>query len=264
MRTRDQMPRWVGWVAPVLTFLAVVMVWHVATRVFGLRAFVLPSPAAVAAEAAARTGELVSATLVTGSAALIGFCLSTVIGCLVGFAFSQSTLVRKSCYPYAIFLQTVPIVAIAPLIILWCGTGLQSVVLVSVIVGLFPMITNATAGLTSLDRNLVALFDLYRATRLQMLLKLRLPAAVPYIITGAKTSSGLSVIGAIVGEFFAGYGADRHGLGYLVIVTSAQLKTAYLFAAVLCCTALGLVIFGAVSIAGNAVLNHWYRHQTHA
>jgi NitT/TauT family transport system permease protein len=264
MSERKQMPRWLSWGAPLITFGAVLLVWHGATQAFGLRAFVLPSPGLVAAEAAARVDALASAMLVTGAAALLGFCLSAILGCLIGFAFSQSPLIRQSFYPYAIFLQTVPIVAVAPLIILWCGTGLQSVVLVSVIVGLFPMITNATAGLTSLDRNLVSLFELYRASRLQVLLKLRLPAAVPYIITGAKTSSGLAVIGAIVGEFFAGYGADRHGLGYVIIVTSAQLKTAYLFAAVLCCTALGLVIFGAVSIAGNAVLNHWYRHQVHA
>lgn len=264
MSSRQHMPQWVGWAAPVCTFLLVLLLWHGATQVFGLREFVLPPPGVVAREVLSRARPLFAATLVTGTAALLGFFLSLAIGCLIGFAFSQSVLVRKSCYPYAIFLQTVPIVAIAPLIILWFGTGLRSVVLVSVIVGLFPMITNSTAGLTSLDRDLVALFELYGANRLQTLLKLRLPAAVPFIITGAKTSSGLSVIGAIVGEFFAGYGADRHGLGYLIIVTSAQLKTDYLFASVLCCTMLGLLIFGAVSLAGNAVLNHWYRHQVHA
>ncbi len=240
------------------------LAWHVATVALAIPAFILPSPLEVANAAAANAGRLASATALTAVAAISGFGASLVIGCLIGFAFSQWTIVRTGCYPYAIFLQTVPIVAIAPLIIIWFGTGLQSVILVSFIVSLFPMITNATAGLTTLDRDLVALFRLYGATRGQTLVKLRLPAAVPFVIAGAKTSSGMSVIGAIVGEFFAGYGAERYGLGYLITLTSGQLKTAYLFSAVLCSTALGLVTFGAVSAAGNAVLKRWFSHQTHA
>ncbi|NLH99573.1 MAG: ABC transporter permease [Chthonomonadales bacterium] len=248
---------------PLTLFLTVAALWHGATAILNIPAFVLPGPADVAREAFANGARLVSATGLTAVAALSGFCASLVIGCLIGFAFSQWPLVRSSCYPYAIFLQTVPIVAIAPLIIIWFGTGLQSVILVAFIVSLFPMITNATAGLTTLDRDLLALFRLYHASRWQTLTKLRLPAAVPFVIAGAKTSSGLSVIGAIVGEFFAGYGAERYGLGYLITLTSGQLKTAYLFSAVLCSTALGLVMFGAISAIGNAVLNRWFRHQTH-
>jgi len=248
---------------PVALFLVFVLAWHAATVAFAIPAFILPGPADVFRAAAANAGRLASATALTAIAAFAGFCASVVIGCLIGFAFSQWPIVRNGCYPYAIFLQTVPIVAIAPLIIIWFGTGLQSVILVSFIVSLFPMITNATAGLTTLHRDLLDLFRLYGATRGQVLLKLRLPAAVPFVIAGAKTSSGMSVIGAIVGEFFAGYGAQRYGLGYLITLTSGQLKTAYLFAAVLCSTLLGLVTFGAVSVAGNAILRRWFSHQTH-
>jgi NitT/TauT family transport system permease protein len=247
----------------VLFFVGVLLAWHLATLALRLPSFVLPGPMEVARAAAANADALASATALTAAAALAGFGLSLILGVLVAFVFSQSALIRRCCYPYAIFLQTVPIVAIAPLIIIWFGTGFQSVVLVAVIVGLFPIITNATTGLTTLDRDHVDLFRVYRASRLQVLLKLRLPAAVPYVLAGAKASSGLAVIGAIVGEFFAGYGARTHGLGYLIIVTTGQLKTAYLFAAIGCSTLLGLALFGAVSAAGQAILRRWYRQQAH-
>lgn len=247
---------------PLILFLLVVLIWHVTTRVASVPAYVLPGPVEVASEAARNSGFLFTASLTTAVAALGGFAASLVVGSLVAFAFAQWPVVRNSCYPYAIFLQTVPIVAIAPIIIIWFGTGLQSVILVSFIVSLFPIITNGTTGLTTIDRDLLALFKLYRASRWQTLVKLRLPSAVPYVIAGAKTSSGLSVIGAIVGEFFAGYGAERYGLGYLITLTSGQLKTAYLFAAILCSTGLGLIMFLTVSTIGDAVLRRWFRHQT--
>lgn len=246
---------------PVGLLVAAAVVWQAAVMVFRVPPFVLPAPVQIARAAAASSRTLLAATLVTGGAAICGFAASTVVGCLIAFAFSQSEIIRRSLYPYAIFLQTVPIVAIAPLIILWFGTGFQSVVLVSFIVGLFPIITNMTTGLTRLEGNLVDLFRVYHASRTQMLVKLRLPAAVPCLITGAKTSSGLSVIGAIVGEFFAGYQAQTFGLGYLIIVTSQQLKTAELFAAIFCSTVLGLIIFSGISAAGNGILARWYQNQ---
>lgn len=248
---------------PVLVFLGITAVWQVAVRLLELPAFLLPAPTQIARTAVLNASALASATAVTAGAALAGFLASALIGSLISFAFSQSLFIRRACFPYAIFLQTVPIVAIAPLIIIWFGTGFHSVVLVAFIVSLFPVITNATTGLTTIDRNLLDLFRLYDASRPQTLWKLRLPAAVPYLVAGLKTSSGLAVIGAIVGEFFAGYGAESRGLGYLIIVTSAQLKTAYLFAAVFCATLLGLLLFSVVGQIGARVLNHWYREQTH-
>ncbi len=262
------MGRVTGWLRtvgpPLGVFLSLLVLWHAATVALSLSRYLLPGPVEVFRQALENGRTLMNATLLTGAAALAGFLLSLTVGCLIGFAFSQWPGIRRSLYPYAIFLQTVPIVAIAPLIIIWFGTGLQSVILVSFIVSLFPVITNATAGLTTLDRDLAALFQLYGASRWQTLVKLRLPAAVPFVIAGARTSSGLSVIGAIVGEFFAGYGARQFGLGYLITLTSGQLKTAYLFAAILCSTALGLAMFGAVGGAGEAILKRWYRHQTHS
>ena len=176
---------------------------------------------------------------------------------LIGIVFSQSVIVRRSFYPYAILLQTVPSVALAPLVILWFGHGFVSVVVVAFIISLFPIITGSTAGLLAVDRNLLELFAMGNASRLQVLWKLRLPNSIPYLITAAKISCGLSVIGAIVGEFSAGFG-DHFGLGYLITQTSATLATDYLFAAVLAAMLLGVLIFGGVSLLGEWVLRLWH------
>jgi NitT/TauT family transport system permease protein len=246
-------------VAPPLgLFCALLLLWHAATVRFQIPAYLVPRPARVARAAAGHGRELLTGMGITGSAAACGFLLSLTVGFLIAFGFSQSKLVRRSCYPYAIFLQTVPIVAIAPLIINWFGTGFPSVVLVSCIISLFPFITNGTTGLTAVDPRLLELFEVHNASRLQVLWKLRLPHSVPYFVTGAKTSSGLSIIGAIVGEFFAGYGTERFGLGYIITQTSGQLKTDYLFAAVLACTLLGVAVFGAVTLTGDLILRLWH------
>jgi NitT/TauT family transport system permease protein len=148
-------------------------------------------------------------------------------------------------------------VAIAPLIVAWFGYGFQSVVVVAFIISIFPVITNVTAGLTNIDANLLELFELAGASRWQVLVKLRLPSSVPHLVTGARISAGLSVVGAIVGEIFAGAGADRSGLGYLIQQTSGHLRTDELFAAVLTSAALGMVIFGSVSATGRLVMKWW-------
>jgi NitT/TauT family transport system permease protein len=190
---------------------------------------------------------------VTGAAALLAFAASVVVGTIVAFAFASSRTIARSLWPYAIFLQTVPIIAIAPLVVIWSGPGFRTVVLVAAIVSIFPVITTTTTGLTAVDRDLADLFRVHDATRWQTLWKLRLPHAVPYLVAGAQTAGGLAVVGAIAGEVFAGYGASAQGLGYLILVTSGQLKTAYLFAAVLACTLLGLVAFGTLALVGTLV-----------
>lgn len=251
---------------PVAMFFVFVALWHLyaaGLRIGGgviLRGhppYLVPSPVAVWNAARENLGTLVSATLLTAAGSLSGFAMSLVIGTIIAFLFSQSVLIQRAAYPYAIFLQTVPIVAIAPLIILWFGHGFAGIMVTAFIVSLFPIITNGTAGLTSLDREAVELFEVNNATRWQLLWKLRLPNAIPNLITGAKTASGLSVIGGIVGEFFAGYGSGRFGLGYYIFQTSAQLKTAALFAAIISSTMLGWIAFGVVSGIGNRLTSPW-------
>jgi NitT/TauT family transport system permease protein len=243
---------------PVILLLTAIVAWEAARRVFSPPKYLLPGPADVARTAIHDFTKLGGAAGVTGAGALCGFAASVLVGTFVAVIFSQSTIIRRSFFPYAIFLQTVPIVAVAPLIVLWSGTGFRSVVIVSFIVSVFPVVTNATAGLTSADPDLLDLFRLHGASRSQTLLKLQLPSAVPFIVAGAKTSSGLAVIGTIVGEFFVGYGAERYGLGYLVQQSTSQFKTDLLFCAVIMSTLLGLFVFGAASLAGATVLAKWY------
>jgi NitT/TauT family transport system permease protein len=189
-------------------------------------------------------------------AAASGFGISLVLGSIIAMLFAQSTWIRRAGFPYAILLQTVPIVAIAPPVIAICGPDLSSVIIIAVIISLFPIITNATAGLLAVDPKLEELFRVLRASRWQRLVKLQIPTAVPYLLTGAKISSGLAMVGAIVGEFFAGYGNDAYGLGYLIQANSDSLRTDKLFAAVLASTALGIGIFAVVNLAALA-LRRW-------
>jgi NitT/TauT family transport system permease protein len=253
---------------PAAALAAFLVLWHIYSAGVQLGGTVLlkpqpvymvPGPAAVARAGIESLDTLVRASLLTAAGALAGFLASLVLGGLVAFLFSQSVLIQRAAYPYAIFLQTVPIVAIAPLIILWFGHGFAGIAVTAFIVSLFPIITNGTAGLTSLDRTAVELFEVNNATRWQLLVKLRLPNSVPYFVTGAKIGSGLAVIGGIVGEFFAGFGSGKFGLGYLIFQTSAQLKTAELFASIIASTVLGLIAFGGVGLVGDRLLNRWKR-----
>lgn len=244
-------------VPPVVLFFVVLVTWHVAVVALGIRRLTLPLPMQVFEAGWQRRETFLSAALMTGEAASAGFLLSLAAGFLIACLFSQSRVIERSVYPYAIFLQTVPIVAIAPLIVAWFGYGFRSVVVVAFIISVFPVITNATAGLTSIDVNLLELFELAGASRWQVLTKLRLPSAVPHVVTGARISAGLSVVGAIVGEIFAGAGAQRPGLGYVIQQTTGFQKTADLFAAVIISAVLGMVIFGCVSAAGALILKWW-------
>ena len=242
---------------PLILFAVVLLLWHLLVTINDIESFLVPLPGEVWTEAQDQSVKLSQATGKTALAALCGFGLSVLIGTVIAFVFSQSVLIRRSFYPYAIFLQTVPIVAIAPLVITWFGNGFQSVVVVTVVISLFPVITSVTVGLTSVDRGLRELFELNQATRWQTLLKLRMPHAVPYLVTGARTSSGLAVVGAIVGEFFAGYGTDHYGLGYLILQSSAQLRTPMLFATIIASALLGVMMFAVVTWIGFQLLARW-------
>ena len=242
---------------PLATAVVVLLLWHAAVVATGIAPYLLPAPGVVAREAWAHAGDLVAATLRTATAAVVALAASIAVGLAVAFVFSQSRTIARSLYPYAIFLQTVPIVAIAPLVIIWSGPGFRSVVLIAFLVSVFPIITSATAGLTSIEGELHELFRICRATRWQTFWKLRLPHALPDLVTGAQVAGGLAVIGAIMGEVFAGYGAEARGLGYLVTATASQLKTAYLFAAVIACTLLGLVVFGTLGWIRAVVTARW-------
>jgi NitT/TauT family transport system permease protein len=189
---------------------------------------------------------------------LIGLGLAVICGMSAALVMSQSKLVERSIYPFAILLQTIPLIAYAPLIVIWVGAGMNAVVTISFIIALFPMISNTIAGLSSTDHNLVSMFELYNANWWQRMVKLKLPAALPYIMTGLRISSGLAVIGAIIGEFIAGIGGLRGGLGYVIVSAANRLEMSYLFAAALCSSVLGLVIFIGISMVSARFLRHWH------
>ena len=244
--------------APLAALVILLALWEGLTRLLALPAWLLPPPSAVAAAGAREALPLWNAALTTGRSALVGFGLSAGVGVLAAIILSSSRLLERALYPYTLFLQTVPIVAIAPLLVLWFGPGARAVAVSSFIVSLFPVIANTLSGLRSVDPSLRDLFRLYGAKRLATLWKLELPAALPHLFTGLRVASGLAVIGAIVGEFVAGFSEDAAGLGILVLSSYRQLRTDLLFAAVLAASVLGLALFGAVSLTGSRLLRRWH------
>ena len=167
-------------------------------------------------------------------------------------------MLERSLYPYAILLQTVPVVAVAPLIVLWFGFEERSVIIISLIISLFPIINNTLLGLKSTSINLVELFDMHKASKMVSFFKLRFPAAIPNIIAGMRISAGLSVIGAIVGEFIIGSGSEDGGLGVQIIYAQAELETPLVMALILSATTLGFLFFMTVSTIGHLLMRKWH------
>ncbi|MCK6593379.1 MAG: ABC transporter permease [Polyangiaceae bacterium] len=246
-------------VAPPALALAVLLaLWEGLAFALSIPLFLLPPPSDIALAAVKSAEILALAALTTTRAALTGFGLSAAIGVLVAVILASSRSLERAFYPYTVFLQTVPIVAVAPLLVIWFGAGIRAVTVSAFIVSVFPVIANTLAGLRSVEPPLRDLFRLYGAGRLATLLKLEIPSALPNIVTGLRVASGLSVIGAIVGEFVAGYSEGAAGLGILVLSSYRQLRTDLLFAAVLSASALGLSLFGAINLAGYLLLRRWH------
>jgi len=242
-----------------LIFALLLLVWMWIIRAFHIASFLLPSPLQVAQSAVARFPSLMTSLAITASAAAGGLIASIFAGVLIALVFAQSPWLRRMLFPYTILLQTVPIVAIAPLILLWVGPGIFSVMFIAFIICLAPIIANTTQGLISVDRNLVDLFLMNNASRGQILLKLRLPHAMPALFTGIRISSGIAVIGAITGELFAGSTrVGVGGIGYSLQYANAQLETDYLFALVGAATLLGFVFFFAVMFLEWYFLHNWH------
>jgi NitT/TauT family transport system permease protein len=239
------------------TLVVVLSAWELAVRLLDVPRFLVPPPSAVAAALLGDIEMLLGSTVTTARGALFGFFLSALIGTAAGLLLSLSKTLERSLYPYALFLQTVPIVAVAPLLVLWFGPGLRAVSVSAFIVSVFPVIANTLSGLRGVDPRLKDLFRLYGASRLNRLFKLDLPFALPSMATGLRVASGLSVIGAIVGEFVAGFAEGSAGLGITVLAAYRQLRTDLLFAAVMLASLLGLALFAAVNVASGAVLRRF-------
>jgi len=243
---------------PIVAFGLLIGAWEVFVRWQQIPVYLLPPPSTVMTVAFARWGDLLTSVSTTFTAALAGLGMSIIVGITAALVMSQNKLLERSLYPYAVTLQTIPIIAVAPLIIIWFGAGTPAVIIIAFLISLFPMISNTAAGLTSTDHNLISMFELYNANWWQRIVKLKLPFALPYIMTGLRTSSGLAIIGAIVGEFVGGIGGQRGGLGYVLTAAAIRLDMPYLFAAAFASALLGISIFMVVSLIQKLLLGHWH------
>jgi NitT/TauT family transport system permease protein len=255
--SRRWLSRAVRWAAPVVTLMLLVLIWDRAVVYFDVHKVILPRPVDVWNSMIEERWELARGAWITYQAAALGLIASGLMGSAIAVLFSQSGTVRMALYPYVVFLQTVPIVAIAPLLILWFGNEFRTVVLVACIISIFPVISNVTSGLMSANENLRELFVLQSASRIQELCKLRIPAAIPHLLLGLRVSCGLAVIGAIVGEFFVGDRGSYSGLGTLITARQGNLNTSGMIAAVLACTGLGLVLLIKVNLLSATLLSRW-------
>lgn len=234
-------------------------VWQAAVMLYHIPGYILPGPGMVLSTVQPRFGSLLSSFSITAEEAAGGLVASILIGVAVAMVFAQWRWLRQLVYPYTILLQTVPIVAIAPLVILWIGAGIPAVMVVTFIICLAPIIANTTQGLISVDENLVNLFVMHKATPAQIMFKLRLPNATPSFFTGIRIAAGISVIGALTGELFAGSTrVGEGGLGYAIIYANNQMETAYMFALVLAATVLGFSFFFIVMFFEWLALHHWH------
>jgi NitT/TauT family transport system permease protein len=245
-------------VAPAVAFVIIIALWQLAVLIFKPQPFLLPSPLNVIEAFQERGARLLTASWMSFQGAAYAFILSAILGALIALLLVSVPFLYKGFFPYTVILQAVPVVAIAPIIVIQFGIGMPSIVAISVIISIFPIIANTVVGLRSTDAGLKQLFQLYDAKPWQTVLKLRLPAALPYFFTGLRIAAGSSVIGAIVGEYMAGMAGTRGGLGFLVAEFARNLQTPSLFATVICAALLGILFFTIVSWFSNLLLRNWH------
>ena len=238
--------------APALLGVVLLAIWQVVCTTFAVPEYLVPSPLRIAQTLAEDWALLSSALTTTLKITFLAFALAVVLGVAAAFVFVQSRIVEISLFPYAVILQVTPIVAIAPLIIIWVKDPTPAMVICATIVALFPIISNTILGLRSVNPGLMNLFRLNKATRWQTLARLRVPSALPYFFGGLRISSGLALIGAVVAEFVAGTGGTASGLAYQILQSGFQLNIPRLFAALFLITLTGIVLFTAM-----AALSKW-------
>ncbi len=246
-------------IAPVVVGILFLVGWDLFVRWSAIPPYLLPGPLLVLQTLIREWGQLFPSLLVTLQITLLAFVAAAVSGLLISVLFTQSKWIERSFFPYAVILQTTPIVAIAPLIIIWLQNNtFAALVVCAWIVAFFPIVSNTTLGLNSADHNLVNLFQLYKASPWQTLLYLRLPSAMPYFLGGLRISGGLALIGAVVAEFVAGTGGRQSGLAYQILMSSYNLQIPRMFAALIMTTALGVLIFVVLTLLSDFLLRHWH------
>jgi NitT/TauT family transport system permease protein len=244
-------------VLPLIVFAAVVGVWHLIVHGFAIPPYVLPGPGLVLETLIADRAVLFGSLWVTLTTTFEGFLLAAVGGIALAVLFNQARLIEYSLYPYAVILQVTPVVAIAPLLLIYLPQPL-AVLACAWIVAFFPVLANTTLGLASVDRNLVDLFKLYQASRWQALIELKLPAALPQMLAGLRIAGGLSLIGAVVAEIAAGSAGAGSGLAYRIAESGYRLNIPRMFAALLLLSLAGVAIFFVLSALSHLALRSWH------
>ena len=243
---------------PMVVVVVLVLAWQVVVMATGVGEYLLPSPLRVAQAFAGDHQRLLGAALRTAGATLLGFGLSACGGVLIGSLLSLWSFAERGVHPLTLLLQMVPLVAIAPMLSIWFGWGLPSVVAAAVIVSLFPVIAGTLAGLRSVDEGHRELLSVLGAGPVATWFKLGLPSAVPSIVTGLRIAAGLSVIGAIVGEMVGAFGGDQAPLGAIITSALKQNRTAEVFAAIALAALVGFGVFGLVNVASWILLRRWH------
>ncbi|MEI9989933.1 MAG: ABC transporter permease [Rhizomicrobium sp.] len=253
------MKTWARYAVPALVFAAALAFWEWRVHALGISPLVLATPSEIWAAFFEHADILLPALLFTVKITAAAFVLATVAGVGLAVLFSQSRLIEYALYPFAVVLQVTPVVAIAPLLLIWIGYDNVSEVLVVLawIIAFFTVLSNTITGLRSADHNLIDLMKLYGASRWQVLWRLQLPGALPYILTGMKISGGLALIGAVTAEFVAGSGTDL-GLGWVITLANRNLDTAQEFAALALLSILGIAILFAMTALEWALLHRWH------
>jgi NitT/TauT family transport system permease protein len=253
------LPRWLRWSAPGLLGLVVLGTWESLVILAEVPVYVLPAPSAIARAAMESSGLLIGSAWHTLRLALLAFLLAVAGGVVIAVLFSQSRVLEAALYPYAVVLQVTPVVAIAPLILIWVGVdkAAVAVVLLAWIVAFFPILSNMTLGLRAVDPGLRSLFRLYGGSRWQELWRLRLPAALPWLLSAMKVSAGLSLVGVVVAEFVAGSGTSP-GLAWRIIEAGNRLQTPRMFAALLLLALIGILLFALLAWLERRLLARWH------
>ena len=261
---RAEPARWLRYAAPALVAVVVLGLWEAAVVANDVPPWLVPAPSRIARTLVDDRVLLLDSLGVTLGIALVALALAVVLGVATALLFVQSRLIEMSFFPYAVLLQVTPIVAIAPLIIIWVKDTRVALVLCATVVAIFPVISNTTLGLRSVDRGLLSLFRMNRASRWQVLTRLRIPSSLPYFFGGLRIASGLALIGAVVAEFVAGTGGAGAGLAYQILLAGIQLNVPRLFAALVLIAAAGVALFGASVLAARLALGGWHESELRA
>jgi NitT/TauT family transport system permease protein len=253
--------KWVQVGAPIAVGIAFVLVWHALVVVNEVPPYIVPSPFLVMETLAQDWGLLSGSLLVTLKVTGAALALAVVLGVGLSILFVQSRLIEASLLPYAVILQVTPLVAIAPLIIIWVDEPRTALVICATVASIFPVIANTTIGLRSVDPGLLELFRMYGASRMQTLIRLRIPSAAPYFFAGLRVAAALALIGAVVAEFVAGTGGTQSGLAYQILMAGLQLNIPRLFAALILITLTGIALFLLVTALARISLRRWHESE---